>query len=409
MKRQRVRVARRRAARARRQRVAVLAGRVQRDELEPPGVASSTPRSTSRPAAPVGPGQRQADVHPAHRARTLHDARSAASPCEHVFVSILHADADCFFASVEQRDEPRLRGRPLVVATWVVMAASYEARAFGVRSAMHARSRRTGCARTCWRWSRAARPTPRRAASCSRSSTRCRRGSSATGSEEAFLEGPPELGGALRRRVRDEVGLPVTVGVASTKIAAKMASRAAKPDGLLVLAARRRARLPRRPPRSSSCGGSGGRRRRSCTRAGSRRSARPRRSSELELVALLGRGNGRRVHALVNNRDRTPVERGGPPRSFGSTRSLGRDDDPPRALEAAAERVAQAAAVEREGGPDDHAAPALRRPHAGRALAHPAGRDGRRDDDPPHGRDAARHAAPADADRRQRRQPRGGG
>ena len=92
--------------------------------------------------------------------------------------------------------------------------------------------------------------------------------------------------------------------------------------------------------------------------------------SELELVALLGRGNGRRVHALVGNRDRTPVERGGPPRSFGSTRSLGRDDDPPRALEAAAERVAKR--LQSSGGrPDDHAAPALRRPHAP-PLAHPA-------------------------------------
>jgi nucleotidyltransferase/DNA polymerase involved in DNA repair len=65
--------------------------------------------------------------------------------CEHVFVSILHADADCFFASVEQRDDLRLRGRPTMVATWVVMAASYEARAYGIHSAMHAAEARKLC------------------------------------------------------------------------------------------------------------------------------------------------------------------------------------------------------------------------------------------------------------------------
>src|SRR4051794_16473338 len=63
------------------------------------------------------------------------------APCEHVFVSdddatILHADLDAFFASVEQRDDPRLRGRPVIVGGGVVMGVSYEAKAFGVRKAM---------------------------------------------------------------------------------------------------------------------------------------------------------------------------------------------------------------------------------------------------------------------------------
>jgi DNA polymerase-4 len=255
-----------------------------------------------------------------------------------MFVSILHVDADCFFASVEQRDEPRLRGKPLVVATWVVMAASYEARAFGVRSAMHASEARRLCPGLL-----AVEPRTEAYAEASRElfevfdalSPRVER----HGSEEAFLEGPPELAGELRRRVRDDVGLPVTVGVASTKIAAKMASRAAKPDGLLVLApSDERGFLDAHA--IEQLWGIG---RATATKLHARGIATVGEAvalSEVELVALLGRGNGRRVHALVNNRDRTPVERGGPPRSFGSTRSLGRDDDPPLALEAAAERVA---------------------------------------------------------------------
>jgi DNA polymerase-4 len=255
-----------------------------------------------------------------------------------MFVSILHADADCFFASVEQRDEPSLRGRPVIVATWVVMAASYEARAFGAHSGMHATEAHRLCPGLI-----AVEPRTEAYAEASRElfevfdavSPRVER----HGSEEAFLEGPPEVGERLRRSVREEVGLPVTVGVASTKIAAKMASRAAKPDGLLVLAADdERGFLDGH--RVEQLWGIG---RSTATKLHARGIATVAEAaalSEPELVALLGKGNGRRVHALVGNRDRTPVERGRPPRSFGSTRSLGRDDDPRRALEQAAERVA---------------------------------------------------------------------
>src|SRR6266550_1820931 len=69
--------------------------------------------------------------------------------CEHLFVperaSILHADLDAFFASVEQRDDPRLRGRPVIVGLGVVLAASYEAKAHGVRTAMGEKAARRLC------------------------------------------------------------------------------------------------------------------------------------------------------------------------------------------------------------------------------------------------------------------------
>ena len=122
------------------------------------------------------------------------------------------------------------------MATWVVMAASYEARAFGVRSAMPVVEAHRLCPDLL-----AVEPRGEAYAEASRELFEVFDAASPQvehhGLEEAFLEGPPELGETLRRRVRDEVGLPVTVGVGSTKIAAKMASRAAKPDGLRVLAA----------------------------------------------------------------------------------------------------------------------------------------------------------------------------
>src|SRR3954449_11919185 len=74
---------------------------------------------------------------------------SRAPSCEHMFVSeraeILHADLDAFYASVEQRDDPRLRGRPVIVGAGVVLAASYEAKARGVRTAMGGHRARRLC------------------------------------------------------------------------------------------------------------------------------------------------------------------------------------------------------------------------------------------------------------------------
>ena len=157
--------------------------------------------------------------------------------------TILHADLDAFYASVEQRDDPRLRGRPVIVGAGVVLAASYEAKAHGVRTAMGGRQARRLCPQ-------AIVVEPRMSAYAEASkavfgifedTTPLVEGLSI---DEAFLDvgglrriaGPPsEIAAGLRRDVLEQVGLPITVGVARTKFLAKVASRVAKPDGLLVV------------------------------------------------------------------------------------------------------------------------------------------------------------------------------
>jgi DNA polymerase-4 len=163
--------------------------------------------------------------------------------CEHLFVSatILHADADAFFASVEQRDDPRLRGRPVIVGGGVVLAASYEAKARGVRTAMGGRQALRLCPD-------ALVVPPRMAAYAAASKAMFAVFEDTTplvegiSIDEAFLDvrgmerlagSPREIAGRLRRRVREDVGIPVTVGIARTKFLAKVASAVAKPDGLL--------------------------------------------------------------------------------------------------------------------------------------------------------------------------------
>ena len=157
--------------------------------------------------------------------------------------TILHADLDAFFASVEQRDDPSLRGRPVIVGPGVVLAASYEAKAFGIRTAMGGRQALRLCPD-------AAVVSPRFSAYVEASKavfeifrdlTPVVEGLSI---DEAFLDvrglahvtgTPKEIAERVRLRVREEVGLPITVGVARTKFLAKVASGVAKPDGLLVV------------------------------------------------------------------------------------------------------------------------------------------------------------------------------
>ena len=154
---------------------------------------------------------------------------------------ILHADVDAFFASVAQRDDPALRGRPVICGSWVVMAAGYEARAYGVRSGTSTAVARRLCPDAVVvpaSWEANVAASRALFAIFERFTARVEAGSM----EEAFLdvsavaEPSAELAERLRREVREEAGLPLSVGVARTKVLAKMASRSAKPDGLYVVA-----------------------------------------------------------------------------------------------------------------------------------------------------------------------------
>src|SRR5919197_4635204 len=156
---------------------------------------------------------------------------------------ILHVDVDSFFASVEQRDDPSLRGRPVIVGTWVVLAASYEAKAFGIHSAMGGRMARRLCpdAQFVEPRMQAYSVASKAMFDVFEDTTPLVEGLSI---DEAFLDvrglerlagTPEEIARRLKQRVRKEIGLPVSIGVARTKHLAKVASAVAKPNGLIVV------------------------------------------------------------------------------------------------------------------------------------------------------------------------------
>jgi DNA polymerase IV len=157
--------------------------------------------------------------------------------------TILHADLDAFYASVEQLLDPSLRGKPIAVGGGVVLAASYEAKAFGVRGGMPGRQARELCPQLRFvdgHFSEYQRLGDAAIAVIGDYTPLVERLSI----DEAFADvagsarlfGPPtDIAQAIRRRVRAELGLPISVGVARTKHLAKIASQVAKPDGLVVV------------------------------------------------------------------------------------------------------------------------------------------------------------------------------
>jgi DNA polymerase-4 len=245
--------------------------------------------------------------------------------------TILHADLDAFYASVEQRDNPRLRGRPVIVGAGVVLAASYEAKACGVRTAMGGRQARQLCPQ-------AIVVEPRMSAYSAASkavfevfedTTPLVEGLSI---DEAFLDvgglhkisgTPVEIAIRLRAAVRERVGLPITVGVARTKFLAKVASGVAKPDGLLVVPPDGELAFLHPLPVERLWGvgpvTAGKLRERGIRTVGKVAGL-----GEAALVSMLGIAAGRHLDALAHNRDPRPVQVGRRRRSIGSQHALGR-------------------------------------------------------------------------------------
>jgi DNA polymerase IV len=256
--------------------------------------------------------------------------------------TILHADADSFFASVEQRDDPRLRGQPVIVGGGVVLAASYEAKAFGVHSAMGGGRARQLCPH-------AIVVPPRMSAYTEASEAMFEVFDDtsplveALSIDEAFLDvrgmeriagTPQEIAVRLRRDVRERVGLPVTIGVAATKFLAKVASAVAKPDGLLVVPAGGELEFLHPLP-VERLWGVGPVTAKKLRDRGIETVEQVAEVGELELVSMLGRASGRHLHALAHNFDPRPVRTRGRRRSMGTQHALGRrSPKSPAALDA---------------------------------------------------------------------------
>lgn len=255
--------------------------------------------------------------------------------------TILHADLDAFYASVEQRDDPRLRGRPVIVGGGVVLAASYEAKAYGICTAMGGRQARQLCPA-------AVVVEPRMSAYSEASkavfeifedTTPLVEGLSV---DEAFLDvgglrrisGPAtEIAVRLRRDVLERVGLPITVGVARTKFLAKVASGVAKPDGLLVVPPDGELDFLHPLPVERLWGvgpvTADKLRGRGITTVGQ-----VARLAEGALVSMIGRASGRHLHALANDLDPRPVQVGRRRGSIGSQHALGRSAKSPEDIDA---------------------------------------------------------------------------
>jgi DNA polymerase-4 len=245
--------------------------------------------------------------------------------------AILHADLDAFYASVEQRDDSRLRGRPVIVGGGVALAASYEAKARGVSTPMSASRWRRLCPD-------AIVVSPRMEAYSAASkavfaifedTAPVVEGISI---DEAFLDvrglehisgTPLEIAKRLRVRVREEVGLPITVGIARSKFLAKVASASAKPDGLLLVPPDAELAFLHPLP-VERLWGVGEKTAPKLHARGLRTVGDLARAGEQELIDAVGRAAGRHLHALAHARDPRRVRTRSRRRSVGAQHALGR-------------------------------------------------------------------------------------
>jgi DNA polymerase-4 len=245
--------------------------------------------------------------------------------------TILHADLDAFYASVEQLLDPSLHGKPIAVGGGVVLAASYEAKAFGVRSGMPGRRARQLC--------------PQVIFVAGHFKDYQRLGDAAIGVlgdftplverisiDEAFADvagcthlfgSPAEIADAIRRRIREQLGLPISIGVARTKHLAKIASQVAKPDGLAVVDPLKELEFLHDLP-VELMWGVGPVTRERLVAIGVRTVGQLARMQRQSLGRLLGRAAGEKLMALAWNRDPREIQMHRRVQSAGAQSALGR-------------------------------------------------------------------------------------
>lgn len=254
----------------------------------------------------------------------------------------MHADLDSFYASVEQRDDPALRGKPVLVSGGgVVLAASYEAKGRGVSTPMGVAKARALCPDAA-----VVRPRMSAYSAASKEVFAIFRETSPTvealsideafmdvGGMEHFAGTPYEIAAALRRRVRDDAGLPITVGVARTKFLAKVASGVAKPDGLLVVEPQHEREFLH-PLAIERLWGVGKVTAKKLRDNGIATVGDIARLDEDTVVSLLGHSTGRHLYDLSHNRDPREVRTRPRRRSIGAQRALGRGRRTPAELDA---------------------------------------------------------------------------
>lgn len=245
--------------------------------------------------------------------------------------TILHADLDSFYASVEQRDDPSLRGKPVIVGGGVVLAASYEAKAFGVHGAMNGRDAKRLCPQAI-----VVNPRMHAYAEASRAVFDVFNDTSplveGLSIDEAFLDvgglrriagTPTDIATKLRRDVLERVGLPITVGIARTKFLAKVASAVAKPDGLLLVEPEHELAFLH-PLKVERLWGVGPVTSAKLHDHGIFTVGQVAQMTKEALAAILGPGSGEHLLALALNHDTRPVQVGRRRRSIGSQSALGR-------------------------------------------------------------------------------------
>lgn len=247
--------------------------------------------------------------------------------------TVLHADLDSFFASVEIRDDPTLWGLPVAVGGGVVMAASYEARACGVKGAMGLRQALRLCPDLV-----VVPPRTDAYLEASRAVFEVFHDTTPlvepVSVDEAFLEvgglrrirgAPSRIAQQLRDDVRDRVGLPISVGVARTKYLAKVASAMAKPDGLLVVPLDDERRFTLALP-VEALWGVGPKTTEKLHAARLRTIADVAALEPRELGSIVGQASAHHLHALARGHDPRPVRPGPGRRSMGAQHALGRGE-----------------------------------------------------------------------------------